>query len=95
MKFSKGLEYVLKELCSRVNIRFEDVDFSNPEWFMERTWTSEEQENFRQWLVNELLTNKDVRQSLYGKSTKIPKNIAERIAGMFILNYGWKCKTND
>ncbi len=38
-RFSEGLERVLREMCKRAGVRFEDVDFSDPEWYLKHEWT--------------------------------------------------------
>lgn len=51
---------------------------SQHDWFMKETWTPEEEKSFKDWLVVTLRTK-----------LKMTKKLAEREAGMFLLNWGW------
>lgn len=84
------LKIILTEMCSRVSIKYEEVDFSQDGWFMDHCWTDEEQDNFRKWLAEKLLEWKCVRK---GKYRGEPHGYYE--AGKFVFNYGWRTKEED
>ncbi len=91
MKFNKYLEEVLREMCKRANVKFEDVDFKEREWYLKNSWTAEEQEDFEKWLYDYLRKNVEARYELMS----IPRNSKRFLQGFvseFILNYGWTQK---
>lgn len=82
---------ILKEMFKRVGIEgkeFKNFDFKKPQWFWDKTWTEEEQEDFRIWLGKFLVKNKYATNSKYRG-----QNGGYYQAGKFILNYGWKERT--
>lgn len=92
--FDKTLEYVLKKMCEYVNVNFEEFNFEEPEWYLKHSWTFSQQEDFTNWLREEILHNKEVRQ-LLGFSIKPNKKVADMHTRMFVMNYGWKLNEND
>ena len=90
-KFSLGLEKVLREMCRRVGARYEDVDFSDPEWFYQYEWTEEEEEDFVKWLTKELVSDAQLRKDLMRYPTSRKKYL-QRFAEVFTANYGWRLK---
>lgn len=81
------LEHILREMCLRVNAKYEDVDFKEELWFTKYEWTSEEEDSFKQWMINYLTSNEQALKIL----SKYPSILnAERITNEFIFNYGWK-----
>ena len=90
-RFSEGLERVLREMCKRAGVRFEDVDFSDPEWYLKHEWTLEEEADFVEWLTTELSRDGALRRELM----EIPfsnKRHLRMFAIYFVSNYGWKVK---
>lgn len=86
---NKHLKHILKEQCKRVGADFNKLDFSKEDWFEKYTWTEEEENNFKQWMMNYLKENKDARQDLM----RVPSTNPIIIRGFttsFILFCGWK-----
>lgn len=82
------IETALKEMCSRVNAKYEDVDFQENWWFMNYSWTKEQEDDYLKWLTNYLKPIK-VR-SVFTDFPRIYKE--DKVASWFVLNYGWKTK---
>ena len=83
---------VLKEMCSRVGVEFEDIDFDKDEWYLDHEWTQDEQEDFIRWFAK-FLRNKGVRTEI----TKYPSLLnnyvkREQFARQFLTEFGWKVK---
>lgn len=78
------LKLILTEMCSRVGVKYEDIDFAEEGWFRKHQWTEEEQENFHKWLGDRLTEWKCTRK---GKYRGQPHGYYE--ASKFILEYGW------
>jgi hypothetical protein len=89
--FSKGLEYILREMCSRVGADYDKMDFNKENWFWEYQWTREEEEDFIKWLAKKIRKDRKVR-TLFWTDRKVTEKEAEMGARMFVFNYGWKLK---
>ena len=82
---------ILKKQCEVVGADFDKLDFISPEsrWFMEYSWTKEQEEEFKKWLIDYMkaLSKQDYYQlSNYTKNKTNMKKIAEE----WCFNYGWK-----
>jgi hypothetical protein len=77
-------------MCEMVDVKYEDVDFSAHNWFLEHTWTKEEEQEFCDWLVNEIRTNNKVRKELTTLPYRPAKYRAKKAVMWFNLNWGWK-----
>ena len=82
---------VLTKMCDIINIPI--PNFEEPDWFLKHTWTEEEQEIFKEWLIQELKNNRGLRFEISRYPHLTSKSIIERLANDFIFNYGWK--TNE
>ena len=60
----KYTEIILREMCNRVNVKYEDIDFKKARWFMQYSWTEEQQDDFALWLNDYLMDTKEARQEL-------------------------------
>lgn len=70
---------ILPEMFRRVGQEFTKDFCRREDWFLEHTWTTAEQEEFRKWLVKLLV--KKGKMSPYG---------AQHEASWFLLAHGWK-----
>jgi hypothetical protein len=78
-KEDKLLHTALREMFRPVGRRYSPKATSKPEWYSESAWTSEQQEQFGKWLAK--LIRRELRHPAYK---------ADREAGWFVFNYGWK-----
>lgn len=92
--FDENLEYILKEMCSRVGRNYDDVDFNDDTWYLTSSWTKKDQDSFTKWLTNYLYNNKEAREALLRFPLK-DKNRIENAANEFVFNYGWKVFSED
>ena len=91
MKKNKYLKRILKKMCSYVNADYNKIDFKKPNWFLEYSWTLEQEYLFRKWLIRYLKRNKRARYSLMNVPTK-DKFVLTKFVKEFVFNYGWKYK---
>lgn len=86
---NKTYRAIFGELCKRVRVEPYHVNFDEPNWYWAHTWTQWEQDDFKKWLIDYLMENKEAMKeiSVYHYANK---RTAERIADDLILNYGWK-----
>lgn len=82
------LKTILSKMCSIIDISFERVDITKPDWYLEHSWTQEQEREFAKWMVK-FLKNKKVEKELYGYASYSDKGRKERVE-MFLFQYGWK-----
>lgn len=78
---------ILTEMCRRVGVSYDSVDFNKQQWYQDHTWTAEEQDDFRKWLGGFLRKHKYV-----GKGKKRGVDWGYYEAGKLVGNYGWRLK---
>ena len=88
---NKELNFILKEMCDRVGVAFEDIDFQEHNWFTKHRWTIHQEEDFAEWLANHLYENKEARNFILQIRSK-NKTLCKKGAKAFIFNYGWSYK---
>jgi hypothetical protein len=80
----------MKEMCRRVNAPYKEMDFTKKDWYLEYSWSAEEQLDFEKWLVDYFYKNNEARRELL----TVPKNkvMIIKAVSWFVLSYGWKLK---
>jgi len=91
----RGLEKVLKEMCRRVGAPYNSIDFKEEGWYNRYAWTYEEEVDFVQWLTDQIMRNKEVRESLFVNPTHVTENIARKAAKEFVYQFGWRYKRTE
>lgn len=79
-------------MCRRVGAPYENMDFQEPEWFRKYSWTEEEQDDFKEWLVENIMNDKKVRKDFLIVNRRPPKKVVQEAASWFLFNHGWKLK---
>ena len=80
IRVEKAFEFCLKEMFLRVGEIYPNKDLTNdPDWYMLREWSEQEQDDFEKWMIIYLR-----------KALKWTKKMAYKEASFFILMYGWK-----
>lgn len=70
---------ILKKLHEAVGAPFNSIEeCSEKDWYKKFSWTKEQEESFKNWLV-----------SYYQKNFPITKDRAVVLANFFLLAYGW------
>ena len=83
---------VLKEMCKRVNADYNKMDFKKPNWFLDYSWTEEEEKEFSGWLIKQLNRDEELRQELMDNFSWKDEKRLKKVADEFVFNYGWKLK---
>lgn len=79
-KRSKIFDECMAEMFKRVGEKYPNKELTDQaEWYLKRTWTEEEEKDFKVWMINHLK-----------RTLRFNKKSAEWETGMFMLNYGWK-----
>lgn len=83
---------ILKEMCRRVKVDYDSVDFTKDGWYKEHTWTKLEREKFIVWFAK-YLRNMGPRRELC-KYPPLVRTSEERskFAEKFVNELGWKIK---
>lgn len=89
--FDPNVQAILEEMCNRVGMTIEDVDFNDSQWYTKKEWTEFEQMDFEEWLYDYLKTNNEARNNVMAFPRKNSKLI-RKTAKYWISNYGWKTK---
>lgn len=72
---------ILEEMFKRKNKIFDMKELNKDHyWFQKETWTSKEEEEFKQWAIKFL-----IKKGFH-------KILAEKEVAMLLLNYGWSTK---
>jgi hypothetical protein len=87
---SPVLQEILQEMCRRVNVDYNTVDFTKDRWYVDYSWTVEEEKDFTDWLTKEVISNRKKYKPVFPmtSSTYFVKKSVE----WFVLQYGWKYK---
>lgn len=63
------------------------IDYcKQPDWYLKHSWTEEQQDKFKEWLVKYLYKNANKLDLIKNKEA------CRREASWFLLDYGWKFK---
>jgi len=91
MKDSLGkyVREILKEMCQTVGANYDDIDFKDDNWFLKHSWTQDEEDKFKKWLISYLTTNTPARNEVMQFPIKRKASI-KKVAEEFVWNYGWK-----
>jgi len=83
---NKYLKDILTEMCNRVDAPIEIVN-SSEDWYLKYSWSEEEENNFKNWLIGYFKKNKKAQRELYGSVFTGRK--LEKAVEMFVCDYGW------
>ena len=86
---NKYLEEIISEMHRRVGEEF-SLEELNKDLY---EWSEEEQDNFREWLVDYMYDNEKARNSLMNSTNS--KERCREFADDFIFQYGWKISINE
>lgn len=89
----KHFNKVFREMCKRVGADWKKINPKKPDWFLEYSWTEEEQNNFKEWMIDYLYNNSEAREEIMEVAIK-NKEIIKKLSTMFVFNYGWRIKDN-
>ena len=85
-KWEKLCTRCFKELFRRVGEKFPNNELTkDPEWYMRRSWTEEEQEDFKKWIKREMKRTLPILRSAATSSTWRGKLLPLRSPGATVL----------
>ena len=86
----KALEIVLKEMCKRVGVNYNSVNFKEDGWYNQYSWSQEEEKEFINWLTDKLMIDKYIRMELLTNPSHLTYKKARKAAEEFVFKFGWK-----
>lgn len=83
---------ILTEMCDRVGVDYNDIDFSKDAWYEDHTWTKNDQDKFIVWFAKHL-KHMGPRRELCTQPALV-RTLPERIkfAEKFVYEFGWGVK---
>lgn len=84
------LKPIFEEMAKRVGITFEEIDFTDSEWYMKHKWTVQEEIDFKNWLITQLESNSELIDELEAEG--IVRRDIKEMAIDFVIFYGWDFK---
>lgn len=86
---TEQINIILKKQCDIIGVDFSEVDASKEDWFMLHEWTTEQENEFIEWLTNHLMESKAARTAIMQFPIKRKKK-CNQTAIDWVFNYGWK-----
>lgn len=83
---------IIQKQCEFANIEFNSIDFDNTDWWYENTWTSEQEELFKNWFIDYLYNNSKAGKEIIAFSFKRNKKRIESTWNEWNLMYGFRIK---
>lgn len=77
------------DMCKAVKVNPKKVDPSKLGWFKKHTWTTKQQEEFIELMVERLYVSATARKEIFPNCVRSKKMLRAAMTN-FILNYGWK-----
>ena len=82
-------DYIFAEMFNRVGITYSLEAIMEHQYYLKHEWTQDEEDDYKNWLTNELYTNTALRNAFRLSKNKTTIN---NEAYWFVWNYGWKTK---
>jgi hypothetical protein len=79
-------DYYIKKMCKYAGVNYIELEDKNNPWKQDITWSSEQMEEFREWMREDLKTHKMRRNAIMGKDSKVPVNT---FVNMWIAAFGF------
>jgi hypothetical protein len=86
------LKETLTKMCEVVGADYTSIDFKSKDWFLKYSWTTEQENEFKNWLINYLKKSREARNSLMEWPHIKDNHNLQKFADSFVFNYGWKVK---
>ena len=90
-RFGPYMVVILREMCRRVAVRYYDVDFKTGDWYLKRTWSEKEMNDFIEWMSDYLYRTSGARTELMTHAYADQLG-THKAAEEFVWNHGWKQK---
>ena len=86
---SEHLTIILEKMCDIADVDFDEMDFKKNDWYLDHSWSVEQEKKFAKWLTDYLFMSKEAREELL-TSPRRSRPACRAAALMFVLNFGWK-----
>lgn len=89
---NKYVTEILKKMCEMVDADYTTIDFTAPTWFWLYEWTTDQENEFKEWMYNYLKGSGEARKTVMEFPT-INKVRIIKVCDEFVNQFGWKIKT--
>lgn len=88
----EAMGFFLASMSNVIDMEYDEDFFDQKDWFLKRTWTKQQEDLYREWLINVLHKQDKQRYAkvLSGRRRKLKKWEIENLVNWLLLNYGWK-----
>lgn len=83
---------VMQEMCEVVGIDINTINFGNPNWPEKHSWTIEQHDAFKSWLISLWRRNLMAREELLADPDNYSSDYLSTAADKFLEISGWKIK---
>ena len=84
--------YLYENMCEKINVDPKSIDYKKQFWFWKHTWTTKEEEEFVDWIIDELYTNNAFRRAISKLYYRPNKKLRRKLGREVVDNFGWKIK---
>lgn len=91
VNIGKHLEIILKEMCKRINVDYDTIDFTQEDWADKHQWSIPQEKEFQSWLYEYFVANKECVISMtdFRSTQTISTSDLHQLVKEFTLFYGW------
>ena len=92
----KHTEIILKkqfEIAGHLD-KFDSIDFKNDSWFNDLTWTQEQEDKFKDWVIDYIMNNKYAGKEVISVRT-YSKKVLNKWFSWWNLSYGFTIDYNE
>lgn len=86
---------IVKKQCEFANVNFDSIDFNEDLWQDKYTWTNEQQNEFKKWLVKFLKDTSKARKEIMAFPSSKTIKVLNSVVEEFVLQYGFKITNNE
>jgi len=81
---------ILTEMCRRVGVEYDDVDFSEDEWYLKHSWKQKDKDMFIEWFAKYLRNMGPRRELCQYPSLVRTKEERVKFAEKLVDQFSWK-----
>jgi len=82
-------KFLIKKMAEIANVNYDDLILFEPNWFDQVCWSEEQKNKFRSWFINELKTNRFLKEFIFGDNVLKTDSQIEEAVDIWIKSFGW------
>lgn len=84
----KYLNLAINKMCEVIDVDPESIDYDDPNWFHSHKWDMAQEDEFKNWLLKLMRTNKEARAEMMSSSRTDNRSL-DKFWQEFNLMWGW------